>query len=253
MDQTSTSIGASPTEDKAATAMQTAMVSAKASKDKAKAPAKTAAKQTAKQPAPVPRYAPANSPGRTKAREANTLERAHHLCPRLKLAENIARTFAMECVAADGVEEWAASIRDTTEEHVAQCAQLLSGTLGDIAMKISMQRIVEAHVSNAIGAGTYYQSRVTIMRDLNTKGSNDDRDEDRDGPAGFDSKAEQARQFAAEKAMEAFALLQAAEGAVSAFAHIIGEVWKAYQPPQQAGGTLRQRSAAAEMSVFSES
>ena len=247
MDQTSSNIGASSTQDKAGTAIEGAMASAKAAKATAKAPAKAAPKQAARHQAPA-----SHNPTRTKPREANTLERAASLCPRLKLAENIARTFAMECVAADGVEEWAASIRETTEEHVAQAAQLLSGTLGEIAMKISMQRIVEAHVANAIGAGTYYQSRVTIMRDLNTKGSNDDRDEDRDGPAGFESKAERARQFAAEKAMEAFALLVAAEGAVSAFAHIIGENWKAFQPAQQAGGTLRQRSAAAELGAFAE-
>ena len=252
MDQTNSNIGASSTEDKADTAIQAAMASAKTSK--AKTPAKAATKPAARQPAPParPQALASHNPGRTKPREANTLERAASLCPRLKLAENIARTFAMECVAADGVEEWAAGIRETTEEHVAQAAQLLSGTLGETAMKISMQRIVEAHVSNAINAGIYYQGRLSVMLDLNTKGRNDDRDEDRDGPAGFESKAERARQFTAEKAMEAFALLAAAEGAVSAFAHVIGENWKAYQPAQQTGGTLRQRSAAAELQAFAE-
>ena len=101
MDQTNSNIGASSTEGKADTAIQAAMVSAKAANAKtpAKAPAKAAPKQAARHQAPA-----SHNPTRTKPREANTLERAASLCPRLKLAENIARTFAMECVAADGVE-----------------------------------------------------------------------------------------------------------------------------------------------------
>ena len=43
--------------------------------------------------------------------------------------------------------------------------------------------------------------------ELTSKLLNDDRDEDREGPAGFESKAERARLFAAEMALQSFALM----------------------------------------------
>jgi hypothetical protein len=62
---------------------------------------------------------------------------------------------------------------------------------------------------------------VTQANDLIVKGANDDRDEDRDGVAGFESRAECARLFAAEMGLQAYAL--ATEGTVSAYAHLTGQ------------------------------
>jgi len=74
------------------------------------------------------------------------------------------------------------------------------------------------------------------------------RDEDREAPAGFESKAERAREFAAKMTMQAYALLAAAEGAINAYKEITGEAWKAYVAPNEQ--SVERRSAAAELSAF---
>jgi hypothetical protein len=74
------------------------------------------------------------------------------------------------------------------------------------------------------------------------------RDEDREAPAGFESKAERAREFAAKMTMQAYALLAAAEGAINAYKEITGEAWKAYVTPNEQ--SVERRSAAAELSAF---
>ena len=86
-------------------------------------------------------------------------------------------------------------------------------------------------------------------RMLTSKLANDARDEDRDAPAGFDSRAQRARQFAADLTMQAYALLAAAEGAISAYLTITGEDWKPYNAPAEDEGVAR-KSAAAELSAF---
>lgn len=84
---------------------------------------------------------------------------------------------------------------------------------------------------------------------LTSKLANDARDEDRDAPAGFDSRAQRARQFAADLAMQAYALLAAAHGAIDAYLEITGEDWKPYVAPSE-GQSVERKSAEAEMSAF---
>jgi hypothetical protein len=91
---------------------------------------------------------------------------------------------------------------------------------------------------------------VTQAKDLTMASQNDDRDEDRSGAAGFESKAERARQFAAEMGLQAYALMAAAEGAVHAYAHITGDHWKPYEQPVAASSTTSRKSAAEQMAAF---
>jgi hypothetical protein len=79
--------------------------------------------------------------------------------------------------------------------------------------------------------------------------ANDDRDEDREAPAGFMSKLERARQFAAETAAQAFALLAVADGAVAAHEDATGDKWKPYDSPSQAQPVSKQ-AAAAQLAAF---
>jgi hypothetical protein len=120
----------------------------------------------------------------------------------------------------------------------------------DKAMEIQPQRIVGAFVSSAYGAATFYQSKVTAARDLTMASQNDDRDEDRTGVAGFESKAERTRHFAAEMGLQAYALMAAAEGAVHAYAHVTGETWKPYEPPVAASSSTSRKSATEQMAAF---
>lgn len=82
-------------------------------------------------------------------------------------------------------------------------------------MQIHLQRIVGTFVGSAHGAGQFYSRAVTEPRDATAKASNDARDEDLDGPVGYDSAAQRKREFAADMEVQSHALRMAAEGAVA--------------------------------------
>lgn len=162
------------------------------------------------------------------------------LCPHPVLAENLSRMFGLEPVDAAG-------IRDATEEHLALAAKELP--LSEKALEMHLQRIVGAFVGSAFGAGQFYSTKVTQARELTMKLANEDRDEDRDGVSGFESRAERARIFAAEMGLQAHALLAAAEGAVSVYAYLTGSEWKPYEALSHTPSVSR-GSAAAQLGAF---
>ena len=51
-------------------------------------------------------------------------------------------------------------------------------------------------------------------------------------------------------ALQSFALMAAAEGAVHAYAHITGEDWKPYEAPVAPAASVARKSAAVEMAAF---
>ena len=61
------------------------------------------------------------------------------------------------------------------------------------------------------------------MRDATAKAACDARDEDVDGPVGFDGPAQRIREFAADMGLQAHALRMATEGAVAAYEQVVGE------------------------------
>ena len=67
-----------------------------------------------------------------------------------------------------------------------------------------------------------YGAKLSAAQDLITRLGNDNRDEDRGGPSGFEDKAARARRFAAEMALQSYALRAAAEGAALAYAEVTG-------------------------------
>ena len=105
----------------------------------------------------------------------------------------------------------------------------------------------------AYGAGKFYSDKVTQARDLTAKIANEDRDEDREGVSGFDSRATRARQFAGEMGIQAATLLAAAEGALDAYEHLTGETWKPYDTRRPDNTrTVSRRAAAEEMDAFNK-
>ena len=187
---------------------------------------------------------PAHQPIRIpKNRQAITLELVVALAPNHAQAEKMSSAFGLDPVDYHGV-------RETTEEQIARSAQALQPVVNETAMRIHLQRIVGAFVSSAHGAAGFYQSKVTQARDLTSKLANEDRDEDREGVYGFETKAARARQFAAQAGLTAHALLAAAEGAVHAYAEITGEDWRPYEAPLAAPATVSRQSAVAEMAAF---
>ena len=160
-----------------------------------------------------------------------------------QLVENLIRTFGLEPVDFDG-------IRDVLGAQIRASGEILGEALNERALQIHLQRIVGAHVASAYGAAQFYGAKLSAAKDLTTRLGNDDRDEDRGGPSGFEDKAARARRFAAEMALQSYALRAAAEGAVLAYAEVTGETWKAYEAPVPASASISRRGAAVEMAAF---
>ena len=165
------------------------------------------------------------------------------LCPDAGQAAAISRAYPLEDVNYHG-------IREATEEHVARSAAALTPVLSDKAIELHLQRIVDAFVRSAHGAGTFYQTKASLARELNSKITNEDRDEDRMGVDGMANRAGRAREFAAQMALQSFALLAAAEGAVDAYAQVTGNTWKPYEGSGRGARSLDQQAAAEQMAAL---
>jgi hypothetical protein len=177
-------------------------------------------------------------------RKPTTLEMVRLSTPTAAQVESISQSFGL--VAPDGD-----AIRETHERLIVETATSLGDSLNDRAMQIHLQRIVGAFVGSAYGAGQFYTRAVSEARDATAKAANDERDEDRDGPVGFDSAAQRKREFAADMALQAHSLRSAAEGAVAAYEQIVGETWKPFDRPiENAGPTLDRKAAAAQIAAF---
>lgn len=177
-------------------------------------------------------------------RKGATIDMVRLTCPDEAQALKIAESFGSAILDSDG-------IRDMHERLIVETATALSEGLGERAMQIHLQRIVGAYVGSAHGAGQFYSKAVTDARDATAKGSSDNRDEDLDGPVGYDSAAQRKREFAADMGIQAHALRMAAEGAVSAYEQVVGEAWKPFdRPVENPGQVLDRKAAAAQMSAF---
>ena len=196
-----------------------------------------------RKPAKTATKTPVTTPARRPERAAITFELVSRLAPHQGLADNLARTFGLEPVDYEG-------IRDATKDHIADAARSFGTALNEKALQIHLQRVAGAFVNSAFGAAQFYGTKKSAAMELTSRLLNDDRDEDRDGPAGFESKAERARLFAAEMGLQSYALLAAAEGALAAYAEITGEDWKPYEAPAAPAASVVRQSAAAEMAAF---
>lgn len=177
-------------------------------------------------------------------RRGTTLEMVRLCCPDAAQATLIAESFGLPTLDSDG-------IRDTHRTMIVGTADALSDGLGERAMQIHLQRIVGAYVGSAHGAGQFYSRAVSEARDVTAKLANEMRDEDVDGPVGFDGTAQRKREFAAEMALQSHALRMAAEGAVAAYEEIIGERWKPFERPvDTTGQSVDRRAAELQMAAF---
>lgn len=177
-------------------------------------------------------------------RKATTLEMVRLACPDDAQSHRISESFGLPLLDSDG-------IRGTHKYLIVETAQSLREGLAERAMQIHLQRIVGAFVGSAYGAGQFYSRAVTEARDATAKAANDSRDEDRDGPVGFESAAQRKREFAADMALQAHALSIAAEGAVAAYEEIVGESWKPFErQPDTSGPTVDRRAAEQQMAAL---
>ena len=186
----------------------------------------------------------ASQPARaTQTQQPITLELVALLTPSPAQADKLSAAFGLEPVDFD-------SVREATEDQFTQSATALAPTVNETALRIHLQRIVGAFVGSAHGAATFYSNKVTVARELTMKLANEDRDEDRDGASGFDSRAARAREFAAQSGLTAFALYAAASGAVHAFKELTGEEWKPYVAPTAPSRSVSAQATAAQMDAL---
>lgn len=165
-------------------------------------------------------------------------------CPDSAQALRISESFGLAILDSGG-------IRDLHERLVIETAESLKDGLSDRAMQIHLQRIVGAYVGSAHGAGQFYSRALSEAREATAKLANDVRDEDLDGPVGFESQAQRKREFAADMGLQSHALRMAAEGAIAAYEHVIGESWKPFERQVEAPGeTVNKKAAAVQMAAF---
>ncbi len=177
-------------------------------------------------------------------RKGASLEMVRLCCPDASQTSAISESFGLPVLDSDG-------IRDQHQKLIIDTAEGLGEGLGERAMQIHLQRIVGAYVGSAHGAGQFYSRAVTEARDATAKSANDARDEDLDGPVGFDSAAQRKREFAADMGVQAHALRMAAEGAVAAYEHVVGEAWKPFERAvENPGQTVDRKAAELQMAAL---
>ncbi len=177
---------------------------------------------------------------KTQTRPALTFEMAVQLCPHQGVAESVATAFGLI------VPEY----EEIRAEHAAalkQMAATFEGSLNDKATEMHFQRIVGALVSSAVGAGRFYSEKVGEARNATARAA-DGGDDEHGAPIGLESKAQRTREFAADMAMQAYALLAAAHGAIDAYKDLTGDDWKAYEAKPDA--QVEKKAAASQMGAF---
>ena len=178
---------------------------------------------------------------RPQSRPTRTLERARSLCPSEFEADRIADAFGLDQVAVK-------YIRANTQTHLAGLVGPVADNMSETGLRVFLQRLVASFVDSACRTGEFYDAKVTEARRANAKLHCDDRGEDLPGVAGWDSRAQRTREFAAQLAMQATALLAAAEGAVQAFEQLTGDTWRPYIPP--AAVSLDHRAGEVQLATF---
>ncbi len=115
-------------------------------------------------------------------RKAITLGLVTRLAATAVQAETITTCLALDLMDYDGICE-------ATEEQIGPSAKELQPTRNETALRIHLQRVVGTSVSSAHCAATFYDIKVTQARDLTFRLAYDERDEDREGVTGFESRA----------------------------------------------------------------
>ena len=193
--------------------------------------------------------APARAPARPMqgVRTVISLATAQRLCATEGMVARMTRTYGLHDVDYH-------AIREAHEELTVKAAQVLGdnmlnsdGTPNERAIDIHLQRIVDAYVRSAHGAGEFFDKKAAEARIKTSAVTNADRDEDRPGIDGLENLAQRACAFAALVGLQSYAILAAAHGAVDAYAHAVGRDWKPYEG---AGGNLSTQALAIQAGAF---
>jgi hypothetical protein len=167
---------------------------------------------------------------RMKALSAPTLADVLRLAPTDDRMGLIANHFGFDI--PDAVELTGLGSNAVRDQYDALSPFLVSQYRGEDdfrAMKMHLDRVVDAYVRSAYGAANFYESRRQIAKDAKDRWANEHRDEDRMGVDGGENRSDKLVRIAAEHAGKAYALSCIASGACAAYAELLGEAWVPYQ------------------------
>jgi hypothetical protein len=172
-----------------------------------------------------------------------TVEAAARLAPTPGQVAKMASVFALNYPHAP-------SIREATEAAIIAAARALQECMSERGLHIHLQRVVDGFVRAAFSAAQHYDTKADEARNLSSAITNEYRDEDRMGVDGQDNRAGRARFYAGQAGINAYAALIAAEGAVSAYAHLTGDEWRPYARQVAAERSVARRAATEELDCF---
>lgn len=167
---------------------------------------------------------------RKAAMEAPTLKAAQDLAPDETRVAQIVSFFGMECAdTAELIGVGDAIVRDQFTILYPVLVNQIRGDDNLTALKMHLDRTVDALVRSAIGSANFYETRRLLAKDAKDQFANEERDADRMGVDGGDNRVAVLARIAAENGVKAYSVTCIAEGACRAYAELMGEEWKAYQ------------------------
>ncbi|MDE7548194.1 hypothetical protein PY793_09405 [Acetobacter fabarum] len=167
---------------------------------------------------------------RKAAMEVPTLKAAKDIVPDETRVAQIVSHFAIETADTDElIGTGDAIVRDQFNILYPVLVNQIRGDDNLTALKMHLDRIVDALVRSAIGAANFYETRRQIARDAKDQFANEHRDQDRMGVDGGENQVVKLARIAAENGVKAYSVTCVAEGACRAYAELMGEEWKAYQ------------------------
>ena len=152
-----------------------------------------------------------------------TFETAAQLCPHQGVAENVAQAFGLIVPEYDAIR----TEHTTAVKRMAEAFEAPSTT-----RRPPCTSSASSGPSSPLQSGPAVSTpkSVTQARDATARAA-DGGDDEHGAPIGLESKAQRTREFAADMAMQAYALLAATHGAIDAYKDLTGEDWKAYEAP----------------------
>lgn len=179
-----------------------------------------------------------------KKRIGVTMEDVFGLLPTVPQMDNIHRRYAVEI--ADEDEAIGAGLSAVRDMHAIFKDVLVyedRGEVKDTALRIQLDRMVEAAVKAAWGSAGNYESARLVGVDMADSFKNEHRDEDRPGIDGTANRIERQREKTASLAARAFSVALYAKGMVEGYKEVMGKDWQPYVPAHR-GPSIDEQAAA---------
>lgn len=179
-----------------------------------------------------------------KKRVGVTMEDVLGLLPTVGQMDNIHRRYAVEIVDEDeAIGAGLSAVRDMYELFKDVLVYEDRGEIKDTALRIQLDRMVEAAVKAAWGSVGQYENARLIGVDMADSFKNEHRDEDRPGIDGTANRIERQREKTASLAARAYSVALYAKGMVDGYKDVMGKDWQPWTPSVR-GPSIDEQAAA---------